>query len=167
MGAHLINGQFQSDKYPTCPPGKVPLSVNDSTAQDLLWMYAQRRRGVDAEFADDLETALRAAGYTPNPQHALTEAEASLVILAIGVALEPERRLPPEARAACDALYARLVAESMGRRGPIWPALAPAHVAAVIAAIDCALDPDGPHRADQELADRWKLIRQWLRMVAS
>jgi hypothetical protein len=32
-------------------------------AQDLLWEYAQRRRAVDAEFSDDLETALLAAGY--------------------------------------------------------------------------------------------------------
>lgn len=63
MGAHLIGGQFQSDKYPTTPRGKVPLSVEDPTAQDLLWEYAQRRRAVDAEFADDLETALQAAGY--------------------------------------------------------------------------------------------------------
>lgn len=59
------DGQFQSDKYPTCPPGKVPLSVKDKTAQDLLWTYAQRRRAVDAEFADDLETCLKAEGYEP------------------------------------------------------------------------------------------------------
>jgi hypothetical protein len=65
MGAHIVNGRFQSDKYPTCPPGKVPLSVEDPSAQDLLWEYAQRRRSVDAEFADDLETALRAAGFEP------------------------------------------------------------------------------------------------------
>ena len=65
MGSHIVDGQFQSDKYPTCPPGKVPLSVKDPTAQDLLWDYAQRRREVDAEFADDLETALLAAGYAP------------------------------------------------------------------------------------------------------
>lgn len=60
---HLIDGEFQSDKYPTTPRGKVPLSVKDKTAQDLLWEYAQRRRVVDAEFADDLEIALRNAGY--------------------------------------------------------------------------------------------------------
>lgn len=65
MGSHIVDGQFQSDKYPTCPPGKVPLSVKDKTAQDLLWEYAQRRRTVDAEFSDDLETALKAAGYQP------------------------------------------------------------------------------------------------------
>lgn len=64
-GAHLIDGEFQSDKYPTTPRGKVPLSVKDVTAQDLLWEYAQRRRPVDAEFSDDLETALRLAGYSP------------------------------------------------------------------------------------------------------
>jgi hypothetical protein len=66
MGAHLINGEFQSDKYPTCPAGKVPLSVKDETAQDLLWQYAQRRRLVDAEFSNDLEAALLTAGYRPN-----------------------------------------------------------------------------------------------------
>jgi hypothetical protein len=63
MGAHLIDGEFQSDKYPSTPLGKVPLSVKDTTAQDLLWEYAQRRRLVDREFADDLEQALLAAGY--------------------------------------------------------------------------------------------------------
>lgn len=65
MGSHIVNGKFQSDKYPTCPPGKVPLSVKDPAAQPLLWEYAQRRRAVDAEFADDLEFALREAGYVP------------------------------------------------------------------------------------------------------
>lgn len=67
MGSHIVDGQFQSDKYPTCPPGKVPLSVKDKTAQDLLWAYAQRRREVDAEFADDLERALQAEGFVPPP----------------------------------------------------------------------------------------------------
>lgn len=62
---HIVAGKFQSDKYPTCPPGKCPLNVEDPTAQDLLWTYAQRRRELDAEFADDLEYALRNAGYTP------------------------------------------------------------------------------------------------------
>lgn len=56
-------GRFQSDKYPTTPAGKCPLSVEDPTAQDLLWEYAQRRRPLDAEFADDLEFALLNAGY--------------------------------------------------------------------------------------------------------
>lgn len=65
MGSHWIDGEFQSDKYPTTPRGKVPLSVKDKTAQDLLWEYAQRRRTVDAEFSADLETALQAAGYVP------------------------------------------------------------------------------------------------------
>lgn len=65
---HLIDGEFQSDKYPTTPRGKVPLSVKDPTAQDLLWEYAQRRRAVDAEFSEDLETALRKAGYRLNAE---------------------------------------------------------------------------------------------------
>lgn len=68
MGAHLIDGDFQSDKYPSCPLGKVPLSTQDPTAQDLLWIYAQRRRKVDSEFSDDLEQALINHGYLPPPQ---------------------------------------------------------------------------------------------------
>lgn len=63
MGAHLIDGEFQSDKYPFCPRGKVPLSVKDKSAQSLLWEYAQRHRNVDPEFSSDLETALLLAGY--------------------------------------------------------------------------------------------------------
>lgn len=66
MGAHIDkDGEFQSDKYPSCPAGKVPLSTKDPTAQDLLWEYAQRRRPVDAEFSEDLEAALRAKGFVP------------------------------------------------------------------------------------------------------
>ncbi|NUP08378.1 MAG: hypothetical protein HOW73_20200 [Polyangiaceae bacterium] len=60
---HLIGGEFQSDKYPTCPRGKVPLSTKDATAQDLLWEYAQRHRTIDAQFSDDLEAALEAKGF--------------------------------------------------------------------------------------------------------
>jgi len=78
MGAHLIDGTFQSDKYPTCPRGKVPLSVRDRSAQDLLWEYAQRRRRVDAEFSADLETALLVAGYQPRVGDAIIEHAALL-----------------------------------------------------------------------------------------
>lgn len=70
MGAHLINNEFQSDKYPSTPRNCVPLKVTDRTAQDLLYEYAQRRRPVDAEFSADLETALSTAGFVipaPNP----------------------------------------------------------------------------------------------------
>lgn len=66
FGPHIVDGEFQSDKYPTTPRGKVPLSVKDATAQDLLWSYAQRRRAVDAAFAGDLEIALKIAGYVPH-----------------------------------------------------------------------------------------------------
>lgn len=69
---HIVRGEFQSDKYPSTPRGKVPLSVEDRTAQDLLWIYAQRRREVDPQFADDLEFALRRAGYEPTGFESLT-----------------------------------------------------------------------------------------------
>lgn len=64
----LVDGvlTFQSDKYPECPAGKVPLSVKDPTAQDLLWEYAKRRRSVDASFADAVEAALLNAGFDPS-----------------------------------------------------------------------------------------------------
>lgn len=66
MSTHLIDGEFQSDKYPSTPRGKVPLSCKDVTAQDLLWEYAQRRRVLDAEFSDDLQAALKLAGFLPH-----------------------------------------------------------------------------------------------------
>jgi hypothetical protein len=67
MGTHIDkNGRFQSDKYPTCPPGKVPLSTRDKKAQPLLWAYAQSHRAIDAEFSDDVETALGRDGYRPS-----------------------------------------------------------------------------------------------------
>jgi hypothetical protein len=65
MGVHLIDGQFQSDKYPTTPRGKVPLSTRDPMARDLLAEYSRRRRSVDAEFSDDLDEALRLDAYGP------------------------------------------------------------------------------------------------------
>lgn len=67
MGAHLVDVDgvltFQSDKYPTCPAGKVPLSVKDPEAQLLLWRYAKLHQRLDAEFSADLETALINAGF--------------------------------------------------------------------------------------------------------
>jgi hypothetical protein len=62
---HIVKGEFQSDKYPKTPRGKVPLSVKDPLAQELLWEYAQRRRQADSQFASDLEFALRKEGFAP------------------------------------------------------------------------------------------------------
>ena len=78
---HLIDGEFQSDKYPTTPRGKVPLSCKDPTAQDLLWLYAQRRRAVDAEFATDLELSLTKQGFDPRVTVELTARIRSLEML--------------------------------------------------------------------------------------
>lgn len=74
MGAHLTpDGRFQSDKYPTCPAGKVPLSTRDPDAQDLLDIYAERHRKRDAEFSDDVQAALANDGYKPRPTTAAVE----------------------------------------------------------------------------------------------
>lgn len=64
MSGHInAEGEFQSDKYPWCKPGFVPLKITDRGAQKLLWAYAEQRREIDAAFADDLQFALKAAGY--------------------------------------------------------------------------------------------------------
>lgn len=60
---HLIDGDFQSDKYPWSHPGFVPLKTSDPMAQDLLAEYARRRRAVDAEFSEALEAALLNKGF--------------------------------------------------------------------------------------------------------
>ena len=53
----------------------VQLSVDDPTAQPLLWEHAQRQRSVDLEFSDDLEQALRNHGFEP-PSPAVSKHEA-------------------------------------------------------------------------------------------
>lgn len=66
MGAHIDkDGKFQSDKYPTCPADKVPLSVNDPVAQPKLWDYADEHRVIDHEFSEDLQRRLLQVGYEP------------------------------------------------------------------------------------------------------
>ena len=66
MGEHLIDGEFQSDKYPWCQRGFVPLKLTDPQAQPVLWLYANMREFVDQEFADDLREGLRLQGYEPS-----------------------------------------------------------------------------------------------------
>ena len=61
--SHIVNGKFQSDKYPSCPAGKVPLSTKDPMAQDLLWEYAVRRMNLDRDFSLELKACLKADGY--------------------------------------------------------------------------------------------------------
>lgn len=63
MGEHLIDGEFQSDKYPWCKRGFVPLKLSDPMAHAVLWEYARVRESVDKEFAEDLREALGLQGY--------------------------------------------------------------------------------------------------------
>lgn len=63
-GEHINkNGEFQSDKYPWCHAGFVPLKLTDPMTHSVLWDYANRRESVDKEFSDDLRACLRAQGY--------------------------------------------------------------------------------------------------------
>lgn len=56
---HLtVTNEFQSDKYPWCPAGFVPIKVTDPMAIDLLLIYAERRKTIDVEFTRDLKEAL-------------------------------------------------------------------------------------------------------------
>ncbi len=59
MGHHLVDGEFQSDKYPWCKRGFVPLKLTDPDARAVLKEYALRREKVDSEFSSDLWTAIR------------------------------------------------------------------------------------------------------------
>ncbi len=79
MGKHIVDGRFQSDKYPTCPAGKVPLSIEDPDAQGLLWEYALRHIAKDPEFSTDLWLALVTAGYKPSVFVLSTPTEERLV----------------------------------------------------------------------------------------
>jgi hypothetical protein len=68
MGEHLnAEGEFQSDKYPTCPAGKFPISTKDPLGQDLLWEYALRTE--DEELGQDLKAAIlnHTGGKVPSP----------------------------------------------------------------------------------------------------
>ena len=58
-------GKFQSDKYPWCSPGFVPLKLTDPMAQKLLWEYSVTRSEADKQFADDLQWCLLEAGFEP------------------------------------------------------------------------------------------------------
>lgn len=110
-GPHLIQTsegvQFQSDKYPACPTGKVPLSVKDKMAQDILWEYAQRRRQIDTEFSDDLEWALQDAGYVPPPSGFRADIEANIKY-AIELYADMNIVLPPGVRNLIGTLADRL-----------------------------------------------------------
>ena len=84
MGAHINhNGEFQSDKYPLCPPGKVPLSTKDPMAQDLLAIYATRRLPVDGEFSDDVRACLESKGFNVEDFYAREEARQEILRIVI------------------------------------------------------------------------------------
>lgn len=70
MPRHIIEGEFQSDKYPWCQRGFVPLKLTDPMAQPLLFAYAQIRRSRDWAFAEDLIKCLQAAGFPPSSEAA-------------------------------------------------------------------------------------------------
>lgn len=65
MQAEHINadGNFQSDKYPWCAAGFVPLKLSDPMAMGPLWAYARARAFVDTQFSNDLAVCLARAGY--------------------------------------------------------------------------------------------------------
>ena len=68
-GDHITtSGLFKSDRFPWCEPGFVPFKITDNMAQDLLWQYADLRRSIDPDFADDLQTCLRGVGFLPTVQ---------------------------------------------------------------------------------------------------
>lgn len=65
MGKHLVDGKFQSDRSPETPPNHMLVDFDDKLAQPALWALAEAYRETDPEFADDVELALRIAGFKP------------------------------------------------------------------------------------------------------
>lgn len=59
-------GEFQSDKYPTALADTVPLALHDRMAQDLLYIYAQRRKSKDFAFSVAVMERLLDFGYKPD-----------------------------------------------------------------------------------------------------
>lgn len=54
-GGHINTaGEFQSDKYPWCAPGFVPLKIKDAAAAVLLETYALGHEFCDSDFTKDL-----------------------------------------------------------------------------------------------------------------
>ena len=52
------DGEFQSDKYPWCKPGFVPLKLSDPDARIVLAQYCVMRRLKDPSFSQDLQWAI-------------------------------------------------------------------------------------------------------------
>jgi len=83
MGSHTNkDGQFQSDKYPSCPPGKFPLSFTDVKAQPLIWWYSEITQ--DEELANDLKKCLLAVGYEVPEQRTAEQQRWDLLAIALG-----------------------------------------------------------------------------------
>lgn len=81
---HLtVTGTFQSDKYPWCPAGFVPLKLTDPAARDLLYEYARRRGAIDSEFERDLNEALANVPEKPNAGYAPFETVVQAVVKAV------------------------------------------------------------------------------------
>ena len=57
MGHHIVNGRFQSDKYPYLKPDHVILSFKDPAARLGLKILANTTR--DIEFGKDIKTRLK------------------------------------------------------------------------------------------------------------
>ena len=91
-GEHLTEeGEFKSDKYEWCPPGFVPFKLADEMAQPFLWGYADVRRTVDQEFADDLPP--QKTGSSGNQHHQFTASG-----MDVGPSRAPVNRLPSPGR---------------------------------------------------------------------
>jgi hypothetical protein len=61
--------------------GTVTLAVLDKRAQDLLWSLSRRAQSVDPAFAKQLQSALKAAGFTVGTGPKLKKLEALMDVL--------------------------------------------------------------------------------------
>jgi len=63
--SHIIDGEWQSDRYPTAPRDTLPINLKDPRFQDLAWEYAERWREEDPAFTEELQAHLKSKGYSP------------------------------------------------------------------------------------------------------
>ena len=66
MRSHIVNGKWQSDRYPTAPADTVPMLLTDPRWQDLIWIYAERWRQEDPVFTEELQEHLVRHGFDPS-----------------------------------------------------------------------------------------------------
>ena len=104
-------GQFQSEKHPELPPGKIVLAFDDPPARSALAIFGVLTQ--DEQLGADVLTACGATHNDDGPyrQAALDGVESARNNLTMALAIHGLDSMEPVLRAACDTLNALLSRE--------------------------------------------------------